>query len=153
MADQLLQADRSRITVVHRRVDLAALRATSDVEPLKQVAREALQDHLERRPDDAAFITPQAIVSSPSATAEFYAKADQVKGAWCTLLKRTLGCGNVRRLRRASDQETWCLVLFGTLIEGRQLYLPGLWPNQPPRTKYLMRTPFQSRTVPPSFLA
>src|SRR5262249_5363679 len=131
-------------------LDLATLRVTADVEPLKRMAREVLQDHLDHHPNDAVFVTPQATVSAPTASPEFYFKVDQQKAAWCTLLKRTLGCGFVRRLRRVADQETLCLVFSGTLIVAGQVYLPGFWPNRTPKPKQLDGTPFHSPTVPPS---
>ena len=151
-ADQVLNPNRRTITVVRRRIDLTCLKATNDLEPLKHLSRDALQAQLDHHPNDVAFVTPQVTISAPSATAEFYAKADQFKGTWCILLKRTLGCGNVRRLSRASDQETRCLVLFGTLIEDGQVYLPGFWPNQVPKPSDLKRTPYQSSVVPLTFL-
>jgi hypothetical protein len=151
-ADQVLHPDRPRITTVRRRIDLATLKATNDLEPLKRTAREALQAHLDHHPNDVVFVTPQATISAPSATPAFYVKADQLKATWCTLLKRTLGSGTVRRLRRAADQETLALVFSGTLIEGGSIYLPGYWPNHAPKPGQRRKTPFQSPTVPPSYL-
>ena len=125
------------------------LKATGDPEPLKVISRSALQEHLDRQPSHAAYVSPQATVSAPSATPAVYEAAKRCQANWCTLLNRTLGCGNVRR---ASDPATVCLAFSGTLLVDGQLYLPGCWPTHSPRPGRLRKTPFQSPTVPPDFL-
>ena len=148
-ATELIHPDRSEITITRRRLDLAAFKATGDVEPLRTISRAALQEHLDRQPSHAAFVCPNVTVSAPSATPAFYEAVKRRLGQWCTLLNRTLGCGNVRRLRRAADEATVSLVYSGTLVVDGRLYLPGCWPNHPPKPGRLEKTPFLSPTVPP----
>ena len=57
---------------------------------------------MDRQPSHAASISPRAAVSTPS-TPTFHEAARSYQARWCTLLNRTLGCGNVRRTRRSSD--------------------------------------------------
>ena len=140
------------ITVLHRPIDLAAFKATGDPGPLEQTAREALQSHLIANPSHAAYVCPSRTVSATSATPAFYAAARRSQAEWCILLNRTLGCGNVRRARRAAGESTVALAYGGTLVVDGRLHLPGCWPiDHPPRSR-LKRTPFQAPTVPPGFL-
>jgi hypothetical protein len=140
------------VTITRRRLDLAAFKATGDPEPLRAISRAALQEHLDRHPSQAAYVSPQVTVSALSATHAFYQAVRTFQAIWCTLLNRTLGCGNVRRARRAMDQATVSLVYGGTLVVDRQLYLPGCWPIHDPTSSRVNKTPFQSPTVPPLYL-
>ncbi|CAN5605517.1 hypothetical protein BH23PLA1_BH23PLA1_36870 [soil metagenome] len=152
-ADQLRQPSKApQITTTHHCVDLSAFKATGDPEPLKQMARQALLVLLDASPGHAAFITPQRTISAPTATPDFYAAARQYQAQWCTLLNRTLGCGNVRRARRAADIPTVTLVYSGTLLVDGQVFLPQCWPIHAPKPGRLKKTPLGSPTVPPEFL-
>jgi len=151
-ATDLIHPNRPEITTAHRKVFLNALKANGDTEHLKQMAREALQAQLDAYPTHAAYVSPQVTVSAPTATPAFYAAARTSQARWCTLLNRTLGCGNVRRARRASDPATVSLVFSGTLLVGGQVYLPQCWPTHAPKPGRLKKTPFQAPTVPPEFL-
>ena len=153
LADELLSptAD-APVTITRRKLHLAGLRATGDVELLKSISRSALQQHLDRQSSHAAYVNPLATVSAPAATPAFYVAAKRAQAEWYTLLNRALGCGNVRRLSRASDLATVCLALSGTLLVDGQIYLPGLWPTHAPKPGHLKRTPFQASTVPPAYL-
>lgn len=152
-ADRLLRRSKDApITTTRRHVDLAAFKTSGDPEPLKQTAREALQAHLDASESHAAFVTPMTTISASTATPAFYEAAQQAQARWCILLNRTLGCGNVRRLRRASDPATLCLAFFGTLLVDGRAYLPQCWPIHAPKLGRLKRTPFGSPTVPPEFL-
>ena len=154
LADELLSptAD-APVTITRRKLHLAALKAAGDVELLRSISRSALQQHLDRYPSHAAYVNPLATVSASAATPAFYVAAKRTQAEWCTLLNRALGCGNVRRAIRASDDATIALVYRGTLVVDGQLYLPGLWPNQPPNPGRLKRTPLQAPTVPPAYLS
>jgi hypothetical protein len=152
-ADQLLNpvAD-VPVTITHRRVDLATFESTGDPKPLKSFSRSALQGHLDSHPTHAAFVTPQETLSAPTATPAFYEAAKQAQAQWCILLNRTLGCGNIRRLRRAADPATLCLAFSGTLLIDGQVYLPRCWPIHAPNPGRLKKTPFGGPAVPPEFL-
>ena len=153
MADDLLPPRPSpHFTVTRRRVNLEAFKTTGDPEPLEQMAREVLQAYMESSPTHAAFVTPDRTVSAPVASPAFFREGERQKTAWCTLLNRVLGCGNVRRAIRAVDDQTVTLVYRGTLVINGEFYLPGLWPNGPTNPGRLKRTPFQAPTVPPAFL-
>jgi len=152
-ADELLNAEPNvLVNTTRRRVDLAAFKSTGDPEPLRTISRLALQEHLERQPSHAAYVSPQVTVSAPSATPAFYAEAKRRQAQWCILLNRTLGCGNLRRARRASDTATISLAYSGTLVVDGQIYLPQCWPTHSPKPSLLRKTPCQSPTVPPTFL-
>ena len=152
-ATDLIHPNRPGITIAPRKVFLSTLKATGNTAHLEQLAREALQAHLDVYPTHAAFVCPNVTVSAPSATPAFYEAVKRCQGQWCTLLNRTLGCGNVRRARRAADEATVSLVYSGSLVIDGQFYLPGCWPNQPTKPGRLKRTPYQAPTVPPDFLS
>jgi len=152
-ADKLLnQGADVPVTITRRRLDLAAFKGTGDPEPLRTISRAALQEHLDRQPPHAAYVSPKVTISAPSATHAFYNAVRTCQAEWCTFLNRTLGCGNVRRARRATDEATVSLVYSGTLLVDGQVYLPGLWPNQPLKKVRLKWSPSGSPTVPPEFL-
>ena len=151
-ADRLLGHDAdARVTVGRRRFDLAALGA-GDPAPLMSLSRSAIREHLARHPAGVAYINPKVTVSAPSPTHAFYEEVRKWQGQWCTLLKRSLGCGNVRRARRASDAAAITLVYSGVLVIGPEAYLPGCWPIHRPGPRRLKRTPFGTPTVPLSYL-
>jgi len=153
-ADELLNPGADvLVTITRRRVGLAAFKSTGEPEPLRTISRLALQEHLDRQPSHAAYVCPQVTVSAPSATPAFYAEAKRRQAQWCILLNRTLGCGNLRRARRASDTATISLAYSGTLVVDGQLYLPQCWPTHSPKPGRLKNTPFGSPTVPPSYLS
>lgn len=140
------------VIITRRKLDLATLKATKDVEPLRTVCRAALQEHMDRRPTHAAYVCPQVTVSAHAATHGFYEAVTRCQGQWCILLNRALKCGNVRRAIRDADDATIALVYRGALVADGQLYLPGCWPIHAPKPGRLKKTPFQCSTVPPDFL-
>ena len=152
-ANELLKPNPSvLVTITRRRLDLTVFKATGNFEPFKSISRTALQEHWDRQPSYAAFVCPQVTVSAPSATPAFYDAVGRCQAQWCTLLNRTLGCGNIRRARRATDEATVSLVYSGTLVVDGQIYLPGCWPIHKPKPGRLKKTPFESQTVTPSYL-
>ena len=151
-ATELIHPDRPGITIAPRKVFLSTLKATGNTTHLEQLSREALQAHFDVYPSHAAYVCPNVTVSAPSATPAFYEAVKRFQAQWCTLLNRTLGCGNVRRARRAADEATVSLVYSGTLVVDGRLYLPGCWPTHYPKPGRLKNTPFQSSTVPPPYL-
>lgn len=152
-ADELLNP-RSDIpvTITRHKPDLATFKATGDPEPLRTISRAALQEHLDRQPSHAVYVSPNVTVSAPDASPAFYAAAKRCQAKWCVLLNRTLGCGNVRRARCATDEATVSLVYSGTLFLDDNCYLPGCWPIHNLRSSRLNKTPFHSPTVPPAYL-
>lgn len=152
MADGSLKPTITKVSSTHRHLDLTPLQTTGDLDPLMRVAQSALQDHLDLDPEHAAFITPHLSLSAPTATPAFYRRAEHAMDQWRILLTRFLGNGNYRRARRSADPVTYSLVFGGVLYANRQLYWPACWPNQTPRPSILKRSPFQTPTVPPSFL-
>lgn len=151
-ATDLIHPNRPEITIARRKVFLSTLKATGNTTHLEQLARQALQTHLDVNPSHAAYVNPQVTVSAPSATPAFYAAAKRCQAQWCILLNRALGCGNVRRARRATDDAAVSLAYSGTLVVDGQLYLPGCWPTDAPKPGRLKMTPFLSPTVPPAYL-
>jgi hypothetical protein len=152
-ADELLNPTPDvPVTITRRRLNLSAFKATGDPEPLRTISRTALQEHLDCQPSHAAYVSPNVTVSAPSATPAFYEAVRRCQAEWCTLLNRTLGCGNVRRARRASTPDIISLVYSGTLVVDGQFYLPGCWPTHFPKPGRIRKTPFLSPTVPPDFL-
>jgi len=152
-ADELLNSGPDvPVTITPRRLDLATFKATGDPEPLRTISRAALQEHLDRQPSQAAYVSPQVTVSAPAATHAFYMAVRTCQAEWCTLLNRTLGCGNVRRARRATDEATVTLVYSGTLVVDGKIYMPGCWPIHDPKPWLLKKTPFGTPTVPVEFL-
>lgn len=130
----------------------ATLKVSGDPEPLKAISLSALQEHLDRHPTHSAYVNPMATVSSPAANRDFYEAASRYQAQWCTLLNRSFGCGNVRRLRWSSDAATVSLALSGTFLADGQVHLPGCWPIHTPKSSYLKKTPFGSPAVPSEFL-
>ena len=133
LADKLLKPFDSQIVETHHHLDLAALKANFNLDPLKQLSRSALQAHLAEFPTHAAFVLPNVTISSPVATPAFYQSAERAQEQWCMLLNRSLGKAHARRARQEAYPESYALVFGGTLVVDGQCYWPGGWPNHSPR--------------------
>ena len=136
---------KSLIVGTHRHLDLTALKANFNLDPLKQLSRSALQAHLAEFPTHAAYVLPNVTISAPVATPAFYAAAARAQQRWRILLNHTLGKAHARRARQGADPESHALVFGGTLVVDGQCYWPGQWPNHSPRPG---QAPFDAPAVP-----
>jgi len=153
MANELLRPGKMpRLTIVNRRVDLDSFRATNDLEPVMQLTRHALRDHLSQSPWLPAYIAPYRTITAPDASPEFYLQAKRCRDTWAFLLNRTLSSRVVRRLHREADVPAFMLAFSGVLVIDGQLYLKGCWPDRSPKPGHLRKTPLNAPTVPPEFL-
>jgi hypothetical protein len=152
-ADELLSPGKKpRLTIVNRHVDLDALKATNDLEPVVQLTRHGLQDHLSCSPSLPAYVAPYRTIAAPEPSPEFYLQAKRCHDAWAFLLNRTLSSRVVRRLHREADAPSFILAFSGVLVVDGRLYLKGCWPNQSPGPGHIRKTPFNAPMVPPEFL-
>lgn len=137
--------------VTHRKIDLAALKATGDPNPLKAVTLAELRVHLAANPDAALYVTPGMTVAASTSSQAFLAEArkrsDEWHGKLCHALRQ-----DKKHLFRAADLPTLMLAYRGTLVINGQCYIPYCWPNENATKARLKRTPFQSPTVSPEFL-
>jgi len=152
-ADEFLRpAKKPRLTIVNRHVDLDSFRATNDLEPVMQLTRHGLKDHLSCSPSLPAYVAPYRTITAPDPSPEFYLQAKRCHDTWAFLLNRTLSWRVVRRLHREADVPAFMLAFSGVLVIDGQLYLKGCWPNRSPKPGHLRKTPFNAPTVPPEFL-
>jgi hypothetical protein len=148
MADKLLSR---KITDHHRHLDLIALKATCNLDPLRQLTLSVLRSHLIDHPTQPVFITPHRTVRAPKPNETFYRKAEQSSKQWWGLLKRTLGNSEVRKLSGSVDPLTYMTVFRGVLWVDGNCYWPGCWPGQTPTPKILKHSPNNSPIVPLDF--
>jgi hypothetical protein len=82
----------------------------------------------------------------------FYAEALRRSAAWNHHWRRVLGTREARAQVRKADFVAKTLIFHGALVIDGAIYLPGHWPDRPPRLKKLKRTPFGLPTVPAEYL-
>ena len=146
-ADKLLKPFDFQIVETHRRLDLAALKATADLASLKVLAQSALQAHVDEHPGSVALILPNLTVTSPVITPAFDQRVEQATKQWSHLLKRTLGKDGFRDALKVADTETEALVFSGVLYADGQLHRPACRPNLNPEQPIPEPSPSLSPTV------
>ncbi len=152
MANQLRHPDDTPlINVTRRRVDFSSLISTGDPQPLKAISQAELRSQLTRNPTMALYVCPAITVSAPCGTPAFLNKTRNAESEWHHLTHRALGKAR-KQLARSADWPTRLLVYNGTLVINQKCYIPGCWPDQRPSNTKLRSKPFESPTVPLSFL-
>jgi hypothetical protein len=138
--------------VLALRPDAGAYLKERDWQSLAELSRLELRNQLASSPLDPVYVLPGITVMGFRPNSAFYAEVSRRSREWHRRLCRLLDNSGYRRLERQSDWQTKMLVLHGALAVDGAIYLPGHWPNQPPRLTKLKKTPFGKTTVPLDFL-
>lgn len=138
LADELLNPDPTRVTVIRRKVDLSALGGAGKTDALEELSRSAIRDHFENAPAHVAYITPLKTISAPIPSGSFLDKAARHRKEWIRMLSRAMGSSNHRRARLSSNIKALTVVYDGTLVHDGQLYRPDFDrdPGQSPDSGY-----------------
>jgi hypothetical protein len=137
--------------VVSRRPCIGGSLQQRDWEFLAQLSRCELEEQLAANPRDPVYVTPELTVMGIKANDAFFAEALRRSSDWHHHWRWELGRDATQVVRKA-DWVTKTLVFHGALVIEGEIYLPGHWPNQPPKPKKLKSTPFGAPTIPPEYL-
>jgi hypothetical protein len=123
-----------------------------DWEFLAQLSRHELEEQLASNPNAPCYVTPEITVMGITANDAFYAEVLKRSYGWHHHWRWALGAREANDVAKRADWVARTLIFNGALVIEGSIYLPGLWPNLPPRPKKLLKTPFGVATVPPEYL-
>ncbi len=141
----------SEVVTCHRPIHLTEP-LSDQLETLKQLSRQALEQYLILAPSDPLYVTPGVTVTSTVFNKGFRAQVLKHSGQWHRKLDRALGRAQWRQISRQFDLATRMLVFHGVLVINGVFYRPGCWPSHT-NNPHPLRPDARTSTVPAEALA
>lgn len=152
-ADALMAPGDPRSISWHRRhCDLGEFLKAGIPSSAMAISLDELRRHLAANPSCALFVVPDSTVVARVPSPAFLEKVEKVEKCWFMRMQRLVPVARRKRMHSA-DLATKLLFWHGALVIDDECYLPGFRPYLAIKQKRLKKTPFNTPTVPLSYLA